>query len=586
MKPNIRLLSIPKSLLVRLLDSNPQLFREIRGKLKTRNIVIAAAIAVMTQFMAVILLLGQLPDLQYPGKYCGRYGMALIYQENMYGGQVCYAQNATGDWLINWQLWWLDLFIILSLIGIFALLVGGTYLLIADLVKEEERGTLNFIRLTPQSASSVLLGKILGVPILLYMAIALLFPLHLVAGLQSQISLNLILAFYLTVAAGCAFYYSLALLWSLFDVGVSGFKPWLASCVIGFCLLFSTPLLLDNNLNFDHFLAWTFMFHPGIILSYLIDASDLRFGTTDFLTTNNLVQLSFYGQALWTKAGTGISLICLNFGLWTYWGWAILKRRFHNPESTMLSKVHSYWLTAWFTIIALGFTLQKDTRHFPGDLPDNNNIYLISNNFIFLQISLGLFGLGLIFALSPHRQTLYDWARYRHQTGKDRNLWKELVLGDNSPSTIAIAINLAIAIIFITPSIWLLLDHHQQDIFWGLILSGTNILLYAVIAQFILTSKTRHRGVWSMVTVGSMIILPPIFLGLAEMTLQAFPQVWLLSFIPIEATRYASVGAIAFAFLGQWLGITVIGFQMARKLKQAGASETKILMSRVKAFSD
>jgi hypothetical protein len=585
MKPNIRLLSGPKSLLVRLLDSNPQLFRELRGKLKTRNIVIAAAIAVMTQFMAVILLLGQLPDAKLPGDQCGRYGTTLIYQENMRGDQVCYAQNATGDWVINWQLWWLDLFIILSLISIVALLVGGTYLLIADLVKEEERGTLNFIRLTPQSASSVLLGKILGVPILLYTAIALLFPLHLVAGLQSQIPLNLILAFYLTVAASCAFYYSLALLWSLFDVGVSSLKSWLASGVIGFFLLFLTPLLFGSNLTFDHFLACTFVFHPGIILSYLVDASHLRFGTTGFLTTNDLakLKLSFYGQAFWTEAWTGISLICLNFSLWTYWGWAILKRRFHNPESTMLSKVHSYWLTAWFTLIALGFTLQKDTRHFPGDLPDNN---LISNNFVFLQISLSLFGLGLIFALSPQRQTLYDWARYRHQTGKDRNLWKELVLGDNSPSTIAIAINLAIAIIFITPSIWLLLDHHQQDIFWGLILSGTNILLYAVIAQFILTSKTRHRGVWSMVIVGSMIILPPIFLGLAEMTLQAFPQVWLLSFIPIEATRYASVGAIAFALLGQWLGITVIGLQMTRKLKQAGASETKILMSRVEAFSD
>jgi hypothetical protein len=585
MKPNIRLLSIPKSLWAKLLDSNPQLFREIRGKLKTRNIVIAAAIAVMTQFMAVVLLLGQLPDTKLPVDQCGRYGMALIYQENMFGGQVCYAQNLAGDWVINWQLWWLDLFIILSLISIFALLVGGTYLLIADLVKEEERGTLNFIRLTPQSASTVLLGKILGVPILLYIAIALLLPLHLVAGLQSHIPLNLILVFDLAVVASCAFYYSLALLWSLIDVGVSGLKSWLASGAIGFCLLFFTKLLFDGNLNFDQFLACTFMFHPGVILSYLVDASHLRFGTTNFLTTNDLAQLSFYGQTFWTEAGTGISLICLNFSLWTYWGWAILKRRFHNPESTILSKVHSYWLTGWFTLIALGFTLQQDTLHFSEDLP-NSTTNLISNNFIFLQICLSLFGLGLIFALSPQRQILYDWARYRHQTEKDTSLWKELVLGDNSPSTIAIAINLAIAITFITPSIWLLLNQNQQDIFWGLILSGTNILLYAVIAQFILTSKTRHRGIWSMVTVSSMIILPPVFLGLARMSFQTLPQVWLLSFIPIEATQYAPVGAIAFALLGQWLGITVIGLQMARKLKQAGASETKILMSRVKVFSD
>lgn len=583
MKPNITLFNRPTSRLAELLDSNPQLFRELRGKLKTRNVVIAAAIAVMTQFIAVIFLLGQLPKFQFSDK-CGRYGMALIYQENMFGGQVCYAQNATGDWVINWQLWWLDLFIILSLISIVALLVGGTYILIADLVKEEERGTLNFIRLTPQSASSVLLGKILGVPILLYTAIALFFPLHLVAGLKSQIPWHLILAFDLTVLASCAFYYSLALLWSLLDVGGASLKPWLASGAISFFLLCLTKQLLDNNLNFDHFLAWTFVFHPGIILSYLIDASQLRFGTTDFLAPNDLAQLSFYGQAFWTDAKTGISLICLNFSLWTYWGWAILKRRFHNPESTMLSKVHSYWLTAWFTLVALGFTLQQDTRHFLGDLP-NNNTYFISNNFVFLQISLSLFSLGLIFALSPQRQTLWDWARYRHQnqTKKNNALWKELVLGDNSPSTVAVAINLAIAITFITPSILLLLNQNKQDVFWGLIISGTNILLYAVIAQLILTSKTRHRGIWSMVTVGSMIILPPIFFGLAEISFQALPQVWLLSFMPMEATHYATVGAIAFTLLGQWLGITIIGLQITRKLKQAGASETKILMDRVNA---
>ena len=92
MKPNIRLLNIPQSLSARFLDSNPQLFRELRGKLKTRNIVIAAAIAVMTQFMAVILLLGKLPAFNIIGNQCGRYGMALVYQE--YSHQVCYAQNA------------------------------------------------------------------------------------------------------------------------------------------------------------------------------------------------------------------------------------------------------------------------------------------------------------------------------------------------------------------------------------------------------------------------------------------------------------------------------------------------------------
>ncbi|MEY2833385.1 MAG: hypothetical protein RLZZ574_2644, partial [Cyanobacteriota bacterium] len=553
MKQNIRLFSTPSFLWSKLLDSNPQLFREIQGKLKTRNVVMAAAIAVIAQFMAVVFLLGQLPDMKLEWTQCGRYGMALVYQE--YSNQVCYAQNEAGNWVINWQLWWLDLFIILSITSIFALLVVGTYLLIADTVQEESRGTLNFIRLTPQSAGSVLLGKILGVPILVYTAIALLLPLHLVAGLQSDIPLTLILAFDLTVVASCAFFYCLALLWSLLDFGVSGFKPWFASGLLGFLLMFSTAILFAGHVRLDHFLAWTLMFHPGIVLTYLIDASHLRFGTINFLSTDNLAELSFYGQALWTKTAVGISLIVLNFSLWTYWCWAVLKRRFHNPEKTILSKVHSYWLTAWFALISLGFTLQTEASNLTGDLSDDT--YLISNNFIFLQVCLSLFGLGLIFALSPHRQTLYDWARYRHQS-QGNSLWKELVLGENSPSTIAMAINLAIAITFISPSIFLLLPQSHQYVFWGLILSATNILLYAVIAQFLLTIKTRKRAVWSIATVASMIIFPPVCLGITQLTIKTIPQVWLLSFVPLAATKYVSFGGIALAILGQWLAISVI----------------------------
>jgi hypothetical protein len=581
MKQNIRLFSAPSSMWSKLLDSNPQLFREIQGKLKTRNVVMAAAIAVIAQFMAVVFLLGQLPDMKLEWTQCGRYGMALVYQE--YSNQVCYAQNEAGSWVINWQLWWLDLFIILSITSIFALLVVGTYLLIADMVQEESRGTLNFIRLTPQSAGSILLGKILGVPILVYTAIALLLPLHLVAGLQSHIPLTLILAFDLTVVASCAFFYCLALLWSLLDFGVSGFKPWFAGGLLGFLLLFSTVILFGADVRLDHFLAWTLMFHPGIVLTYLIDASHLRFGTINFLSTDNLAELSFYGQAFWTKTAVGIGLILANFSLWTYWCWAVLKRRFHNPEKTILSKVHSYWLTAWFALISLGFTLQTEASNLTGDLSDDT--YLISNNFIFLQVCLSLFGLGLIFALSPHRQTLYDWARYRHQS-QGNSLWKELVLGENSPSTIAMAINLAIAITFISPSIFLLLPQSHQYVFWGLILSATNILLYAVIAQFLLTIKTRKRAVWSVVTVASMIILPPVCLGIAQLTIKTIPQVWLLSFVPLAATKYVSFAGIALAILGQWLAISVISLQMTRKLKQAGASSTKILMSRVNALSD
>ncbi len=574
MKQNMRLFHHSSSLWEKFLDLNPQLFREIKGKLRTRNVILAAAISSVTQFVAVVYLLGDLPDPDPQGilgVQHGRYGMGNIYEDfsSYHYRHLSYTKDLMGNWVINWQLLWLDLFVILSIISIFALLVVGTYMLIADTMKEESRGTLNFIRLTPQSASNIFLGKILGVPILLYIVILLFLPLHSIAGLGARIPWTLMLGFDAVIIASCAFFYSLALLWSLMDFGLSSFKSWLASGVVGTLLLVLTKTLFHGNyLTLDHPAGWLFLFNPSLVLSYLIEATYLPDNKIDFLPVENLGQLLFYGQALWSKASLGISLIIFNFSLWTYWCWSLLKRRFHNPEHTLFSKVQSYWLTGWLVAITLGFTLQSTA---------NNSL---TEYFLFSQFFLCVWGLGLIAGLSPHRQALHDWARYRHQINKSNNtLWKDLIFGENSPSTVAVAINVAMAIAYITPSIFLLLDLDRQFVFWGFILSAGNIMLWAIAAQFILTAKTRKRAAWSVITVASMIIVPPVSFGLAEIYPKTIPQVWLFSFIPTVATEYATTSAILLTMLGQWLAIAVVSLQMTRKLKHAGASETKMLLS-------
>lgn len=566
MKQNMQVWHDHNSLWEKFLDWNPQLFRELKGKLKTRNVVVAAAISIITQFVIVISLLSELPEADPKGllEYqTGRY--AFGYGTN----DLLYTKDMLDNWMINWQLLWLDLFMILSIISIFALLIVGTYMLIADTVKEESRGTLNFIRLTPQSSGSILLGKILGVPILLYTVILLFVPLHLMAGLGARIPLTLIIGFDAVIIASCAFCYSLALLWSLMNFGLSGFKPWLASGAVGFILSTTTMALVHGGSLSQAMFDWLFLFNPAMVLSYLIDATSISQTKIDFLSAENLGELLFYGQALWTKASIGIGLMLCNLTLWTYWCWSVLKRRFYNPENTLVSKTQSYWLTGWLMAIALGFTLQQD----------NNG--LLTSNFVILQCCLFIWGLALIALLSPHRQALYDWARYRHQKSKNGNvLWKELIFGENSPSTIAVAINLAIAIAYITPSIFLMLGEDKQQIFLGFILNAGCILLCAVVAQLILTAKTRKRAVWSTITVFSMIVVPPLCLGVAEIAPETSPQAWLFSFIPTIAAEYATFSTAILAVSLQWFVISLVGLQMTRKLRQAGASETKMLFSQ------
>ena len=574
MKQNIQVFQRSNSLWARFLESNPQLFRELKGRFKTRNIIIAAAVSIMTQFLVVISLMGELPRVDPNGILKNQYGRYAL--GNGTQGSTIYTKDLLGNWVINWQLLWLDLFLALSVIIICSLLVFGTYLLIADVVKEEDRGTFNFIRLSPQSAGSILLGKILGVPILLYTAILLMFPLHLLAGLSARIPLTLIVGFDATVVASCAFFYSLALFLSLMDNKMASFKPWLASGTLGFLLVVTTKAIFSNYMDLDHPFGWFFLFNPHLVLAYLVESTHLPSNKIDFIPVHKLEDFVFYGQALWAKASWGIGFIFLNLSIWTYWCWSILKRRFHNPETTLISKTQSYWLTGWLVVFAVGLSLQNiDNNHtrygFPSDL---------GACFLVLQFYLGVWGAILIGALSPHRQTLHDWSRYRHQVSKNGNiLWKELVFADNSPSVVALAINLFMAIAYITPSIFIHLDSQEQHlIFWSFILTGGGILLCGLVAQFMLTLKNRKRAIWSAVTVISMIIIPPLSLGFAGFDPRHIPEVWFFTLMPAVAIEHASQSMILMALFGQCLAISVAGFGLTRKLKQAGKSETKALL--------
>ena len=571
MKPSIKVFQSSKSTLQNFLEWNPQLFREIRGRFKTKSVIVAAAISLIAQLVISLFFLGQLPDpISDPTnipRQCGRYAFGLRCS----GGSSIYETDLLNNWMINWQLLWSDIFVTLSITTIFFLLVVGTYMLVADTVKEESRGTLNFLRLTPQSASNILLGKILGVPVLLYGAVVLTLPLHLVSGLNARIPFNLIVGFDLLVIASCICFYSAALLWSLTNTGLAGFKPWFASgSVLLFLLGANAYVRVSGGLIGNDLLEGLVLFYPGTMLSYLLDATYIPAEKLSFLTVRQFSNLLFYGQELFAKASVGIGFALFNFGLCSYWLWSALKRRFHNPQSTLLSKTQGYGITACFVFVSLGFCLQT------------NYDRIMVDNFLALQCLLLIFFLGLIAALSPHRQALQDWARYRHQLKPQGNiLWKEMVFGENSPSTVAIAINLLFTTAYIVPSVFFFsLADRTWSIFWGIMLGGNILLLYAVVAQFILTVKTRNPAIWATATILSLIVVPPVCFGFAEIMPYYSPGFWLFTFLPATATEYATLSTIVFSVLGQWLAIALVSLQMTKKLRQAGASETKMLLSK------
>lgn len=549
----------------RLGDWNPQLLRELKGRLKPRNLLIAGAISLLGQLLLFMSFNAQLPIPKEGSSYVKpTYCISNFaeYSGNSYGEQ-CLRDNL-GNVLINWQLWWLDLFLWLSMIGIFVLLVAGTHLLISDLASEERRDTLNFIRLSPQSSASILVGKLLGVPILLYLVAGLAVPLHLWSGLTAQIPLGLILSFYGVVAASCLFFYSAALLFGLVSSWLGGFQAWLGSGTVLIFLLFVTYKSIEVSAT-----DWLNLFSPALVLQYLVSATGLD--SQSPLPHRSLSAWKWFVLPLRASTVSVVSFAVLNYGLWTYWSWQALKRRFPNPTKTILSKRQSYLLVACFELVTLGFAIKG---------PSYNFIYLLTFNLLLF--------LGLIMALTPHRQAVEDWARYRRQQVDSRkSLWnrslvQDLIWGEKSPALVAIALNLAIAATFLVS--WIAFGLHsglhedrKLPALLSLSVSFNLILLYAAIAQLILFMRTHKQVLWITGTLSAAIILPPVVLCLLYIDPAKTPAPWLFTPFAWVAIEHASATTIFMGLLSQWSALILCTLQINRQLRRAGESASKAL---------
>ncbi|MFB8792630.1 MAG: ABC transporter permease [Potamolinea sp.] len=555
----------------RLGEWNPQVFREVKGRLKPRNILIAVAISLLGQVLLLMSFSSQLPVDKWAKEVRHQYCTGPVKN---YGYPLCIS-DSLGGYLINWPLWWKNVFVSLSVIGIFALLLVGIHMLVSDLSKEEQRGTLNFLRLTPQSTESILIGKILGVPILLYVVTILALPLHFIAGLSAKIPVAQILGFYAVLAVSCLFFYSVALLFGLVGSWLGSFQAWLGSGVMLFFLYVMMQVTFGGGRFATHSpFDWLMLFSPSVILPYFSDPSNVdKFRE---IPSHSLESLKWFnlpvGASVWSMFG----LMLLNYGVWTFWIWQGLKRCFHNPSTTLLGKQQTYWLTACFQALLLGFALNPDVqsyRAYSKGLFDNFSILLVFNLLLFLC---------LIAALSPHRQAMQDWARYRHQNRSSRKggVIADLVWGEKSPALVAIGLNLAIASSVLLP--WIFLWPKSEFKFPAidaLLVTFSIIFLYATVAQFMLFMKTQKRAIWAAATVTGLIVLPLIIFAFLSLTPEKTPAVWLLTAFPWVATEHTTAMVVFQAIIAQSLAFGLLSFKLTQQVRLAGESATKALMS-------
>jgi hypothetical protein len=530
----------------RLGDLNPQLMREIQ-EIRISHLLIATIVSLLGQFLLIIFFQSQLPldfDPTIPiiNKYCLTNSYCL--------------RDSVGFFVIHWQLWWANLFTILSILGVLILLVGGVYLLVYNLANEQRRGTLNFIRLSPQPPQIILSGKLLGVPSLLFLVAILAIPLHLYAGLSAEISLFLILEFYIFLLAGCFFFYSTAILFGLVSSSC-GFAPWLAS---GAVLLF---LLTTHYSVTGTLVDWLFLFSPMQIISYLIKATHLNLNYIDggLLLPTSLYSRHWYNVLLGANAANLVMSALLNYSLCSYWIWQAIKRCYSHPQKTLLNKQQSYLLLVFFETVIIGFTVVK------GIVPawKEGMIY----HYRFLLMFNWVMFLALILFLKPSRQGIQSDARYHHGEQPIQNLVWSSVLS-------VIVVNLAIASIFLVSWILFSLEASEKiPALFSLLICYNFILFCAVITQIITLRIVQKPALWITGVFAIVTILPVIVLNLLARNSSDNSLLWLFTPYAWVVTQSTSQVSIWLVIVMQWSILGLCTLQLMHNIKKIGESASK-----------
>jgi hypothetical protein len=550
-------------LLDRIGDVNPQLFRELKERLTLRNIGIVSAIALLIQSLIFLYFNTQLPPApSYDLTYARAYGVPkkLVDNFNQYcvgnfieGGSItphlsssdpCTVDSA-GNFIINWAKWWSGICYNSGWIVFAVLILGSVYMLVADLINEEKRGTMSFIRLSPRSPRQIFIGKILGVPVLVYLAVAWMIPLHLLAGIKAGASLGMIASWYIAIGSVWFLLSSTAILYVLLGGGQA----------ILTTLAVATPIGLFFKDSYQHF-----NFKPGFSFDK-----------------------GWFGLPLLKNSALTYIFESTVFVIVSYLVWQSLERRYLNPNTTAINKSQSYLINIALQILVLGFAVP-----FQSSLSSNevlNCAYFVAIDFTLLLLSIPL--------LLPSKQTLQDWSRYRRErrNTQQRKFWQrelvqDLLFNDKSPALLSIAINLGmVLLIWIPISLFLTVKFGVDGWrFLGCVCLGASlVLIYAAIAHLVLFLNVKKHNLWTMGIIAVIVTLP---IGVALIMSSGRSPTGLAAFIILfspfaPAGVFGLSGEIIFAaFTTQLAMLAVLTRQLQRKLQISGQSHSKELLAR------
>jgi hypothetical protein len=490
-------------------DWNPQLFRELKGRFSGNTLLFTLI---------------------------GSVGIQLVFGLFVADGKV-----SAGFQLLNLSI-------------PIALMLGGIYTLVSDISKEEKAGTLNFIRLSPQSARDIFVGKMLGVPSLVYLAVLLAIPLHLVLAIASGASLGLMLVWYSTIGITTYLGLSIATLYA-----ISGGRLAIVLSLV--------------------------LFQPvGLVVSLYNYYLNSAIGNATWLTVEPNQMMWFYlpiANNIWLFYG----FINLTLLVISHWFWVRIDRYYINPKSTNFTKQQSYWLNLTAQVWLFGSVLPiltHQSNHSPHAVMYALTIFSgIGSLLTFISIPL----------IVPSRQSMQDWSRYRrHVTYEQKSWWEQdivqdLLWHDRSPSVLAMAVNLMIpAIIY---GVYAIVFVHDLGLLGNLaihiVISTILILICTVIANLLSLGSYNHKQSGAISLLGLTLCLPLIG-GIWAMMYQSTKQLGtnLLLFSPMFSVGISQLSSLEICFdlivqLAILAGCTKL---LQGKLQKLGASESQKIIDR------
>ena len=547
-------------LLDRIGDVNPQLFRELKERLTLRNIGIASAIPLLIQSLIFLYFNTQLPPapsydltyaraygvpkklIDYSNRYCtGNFIEGGIITPHLSSSDSCTVDSA-GNFIINWAKWWSGICFNSGWIIFAVLILGSVYMLVADLINEEKRGTMSFIRLSPRSPRQIFIGKILGVPVLVYLAVAWMIPLHLLAGINAGASLGMIASWYIAIGSFWFLLSSAAILYVLLGGGQAILTTIAVATPIG-------SFFKDSYQRFN--------FKPG----FSFDKGWFR------MPVLNNSALTYIFESI-------------VFVLTSYWIWQALERRYLNPNATAISKSQSYLINIGLQIFIVGFAI-----------PLSEYSSFISHCAMLVTINFTLLLLSTLLLL-PSKQALQDWSRYRRErkVTQQRKFWQhelvqDLLFNDKSPALLSIAINVGMALIVWIPiSLYFARNGGMGWQFLACVCFGASlVLIYATIAHLAIFINVKKHNLWTMGIIAVVMTLP---IGIALIMSSGGSPKGLAAFIILfspfaPAGVFGLSGEIIFAaFTAQLVMLAVLTRQLQRKLQISGQSHSKELLAR------